>query len=74
MRVAEAVRDGVQDCITLRSPRVAQRYIEAKGMAGLIRIETLPHLAALSAGRPLTDISALAPGAQIWSAAEAPVK
>ncbi|APO93300.1 ATP-dependent helicase [Xanthomonas vesicatoria] len=67
MRVAEAVRDGVQDCITLRNPRVAQRYIEAKGMAGLIRIETLPHLAALSAGRPLTDISSLAPGAQIWS-------
>ena len=67
MRVAEAVRDGVQDRITLRNPRVAQRYLKEKGMADLIQIETLPHLAALSAGTPLTDVSMLKPGVHVWS-------
>lgn len=67
MRVADAVRDGVKDRITVRNPRVAQRYLAEKGMKDLILIETPPHLAAMSTGRPLTDISTLKAGAQIWS-------
>lgn len=66
-RVADALRDGHRDTITARQTSVAKRYIEAKGKAGWIDVEAPPHLAAVSQGRPLTDLGDLRPGVLVWS-------
>ncbi|WP_267122771.1 ATP-dependent helicase, partial [Xanthomonas sacchari] len=66
-RVADALREGHRDTIVARQTRVARRYIEAKGRAGWINVETPPHLAAVEQGRPITDLAELRPGALVWS-------
>lgn len=68
-RVADAIREGHRDTIVARQTSVARRYIEAKGKAGWIHIEAPAHLAALTQGRPLTDLADLRPGVLVWSKA-----
>ena len=66
-RVAAAIREGQRDTITTRNATVSSRYLEAKGMAGLITLETPAHLSAINQGRPLTDIASLTPGVLVWN-------
>ncbi|QRD62759.1 ATP-dependent helicase (plasmid) [Xanthomonas citri pv. citri] len=66
-RVADALRDGHRDTITARQTNVARRYIEAKGKAGWINVETPAHLTAVTQGRPLIDLNELQPGVLVWS-------
>lgn len=65
--VADALREGHRGTITTRLTNVANRYIEAVGKAGWIRVEAPAHLTAVNQGKPLTSIAELKSGVLVWS-------
>lgn len=65
--VADALLEGQQATITARATDVANRYIQAKGQAGNVKVEAPAHLAAVVMGTPLNNLDDLKPGVLVWS-------